>query len=454
MERNALFESPRIGRLFFKIAIPGSIGMLASAIYQLVDGMFINLFLGELAFTAVNLAFPFVIAAYAVSDLVGVGSSVVISIRLGQKRNEDANKIFSSAVLIILLADTLMMAFLFLLCRFVFSWLGAEPAVAELAFQYCIPYFAFLPLSGFLFSFDNFLRISGKVKYSMVVNILSSFAVIGLEACFLGAFKLPIWGASLATCISFGIFTLVSIYPFVRGKCLLKFTKPHLSREEFAFILKSGAPAFLSNLAGRLTAIVLNKLLLAQGGNAAVSVYGALMYIDGFVYPLLYGMTDSLQPALGYNHGAGRPDRVKKLQNYVFASSFILCLIVFLCFMTMPGYITYPFLSNADEATLELAKQAAFIFGFLYLVRSFPYAISNLFQAIGRPLPSIIMTFCLSLVFPLLLCGAFYFLGLTGIWLNSPVTYLLGSILAFAFFYFFLLRGKEGTIESKEKDAE
>ena len=120
----------------------------------------------------------------------------------------------------------------------------------------------------------------------------------------------------------------------------------------------------------------------------------------------------------------------------------------------MPGYITYPFLSNADEATLELARQAAFIFGFLYLVRSFPYAISNLFQAIGRPLPSIIMTFCLSLVFPLLLCGAFYFLGLTGIWLNSPVTYLLGSILAFAFFYFFLLRGKEGTIESKEKDAE
>ena len=454
MERNALFESPNIGRLFFKIAIPGSIGMLASAIYQLIDGMFINMFLGDLAFTAVNLAFPFVIIAYAVADLIGVGSSVVISIRLGQKRNEDANKIFSSAVLIILIADILMMAFLFLLCRFVFVWLGAEEAVAELAFQYCVPYFAFLPLSGFLFSFDNFLRISGKVKYSMMVNILSSFFVIGLEALLLGVFDLPIWGASLATSLSFGLFTFVSIYPFLRNRCLLKFAKPSLSKEEFAFIVKSGAPAFLSNLAGRLTAIILNKMLLAQGGNAAVSVYGALMYIDAFVYPILYGMTDSLQPALGYNHGAGRHDRVKKLQNYVFASSFILCFIVFLCFITLPGYITYPFLSNADQATLSLAKQAAFIFGFLYLVRSFPYAISNLFQAIGRPLPSIIMTFCLSLVFPLALVGIFFNLGLNGIWLNSPVTYLLGTIMAFLFFYFFLIKKKEVKIEEKENDEE
>ena len=89
MVRNELFESPHIGRMFLRIAVPGSIGMLASAIYQFIDGIFVNNFLGSAAFAAVNFSFPFLIAAYAVSDLFGVGSSVVLSLKLGQKKGED-----------------------------------------------------------------------------------------------------------------------------------------------------------------------------------------------------------------------------------------------------------------------------------------------------------------------------------------------------------------------------
>ena len=99
MVRNELFESPHIGRMFLRIAVPGSIGMLASAIYQFIDGIFVNNFLGSAAFAAVNFSFPFLIAAYAVSDLFGVGSSVVLSLKLGQKKGEEANRIFTATVI-------------------------------------------------------------------------------------------------------------------------------------------------------------------------------------------------------------------------------------------------------------------------------------------------------------------------------------------------------------------
>lgn len=446
MEKNAFFESPNIGRLFMRIAIPGSIGMLASAIYQLIDGIFINEFLGGEAFTAVNLAFPFIIAAYAFSDLIGVGSSVVISIRLGEKRNLEANRIFTSAVLLVLVFNVLVSVSFSLLCPYVFSLMDTTPEISSLAYQYCLPYFLSLPLAGFLFSCDNFLRICGYVKYSMFVNIGSSLLVVLLEFLFLGVGDFPIWGASLASSLSFSVFVIISFIPFFARKTVLRFAKPKISKEEFFFTLRSGLPAFLSNIAGRVTAIVFNSLLLAYGGEGAVSVYGSLMYIDAFVYPLLYGMTDSLQPCLGYNHGAGRHDRVKKLQNYIFLSSFSLCLVVFILLLSFPGGLTYPFLSSADSATLDLARHAAFIFAFLYLVRSFPYAISNLFQATGKPLPSILITFSLSLVFPLLLCLALSPIGLDGIWMNSAISYALGSILAFLLFYFLLLRKRKSPV--------
>ena len=105
IEQHNLFVNTKPGRLFLKAALPGAIGMLASAMYQTLDGVFVGRFLGSTAFAAINLAMPFVIINFSLADLIGVGSSVPISIALGEGRGEDANKIFSLAIVLIFLAD-------------------------------------------------------------------------------------------------------------------------------------------------------------------------------------------------------------------------------------------------------------------------------------------------------------------------------------------------------------
>ena len=113
MDHNTLFAKTPPGKLFVLAALPGAIGMLASALYQLIDGILVGQVLGDTAFAAINLAMPFVIINFALADLIGVGSAVPISVRLGQKEEKAANNIFTCACLMIVGTGALIGAVLF-----------------------------------------------------------------------------------------------------------------------------------------------------------------------------------------------------------------------------------------------------------------------------------------------------------------------------------------------------
>ena len=135
-DNKQLFGSTRPGKLFFIAAIPGSIGMLASSIYQLMEGIMVGQFLGDTAFAAVNLAMPFVIINFAVADLIGVGSSVIISHSLGRKEYDRANNVFTCACIGIAASGAVLGAILFGLSSPLLSAMGAEGELLELGTQY------------------------------------------------------------------------------------------------------------------------------------------------------------------------------------------------------------------------------------------------------------------------------------------------------------------------------
>ncbi len=438
MKDHVFFERTKISKLFLMAAIPGAIGMFASVIYQFIDAIFVSRALGQTAFAAVNLAFPFVVASYAVSDMIAVGSSVLISIRLGKKDYADANRLFTNAVLLILAVTAVLGTFFVSAATWLISFMGAEGELLEMASSYLRVYAAFLPVTAFFFAFDNYLRICGKIKTSMFINVGSSFLIIGLEALFLFALRLPLWSAALASCLAFAVGSLCSALPFFLRKLPLRFQKPRFEWRETWAMGRNGLPSFLSNIAGRITAIVFNALLLSMGGEAAINAYGVMMYVDGFVVSLLYGMCDSLQPAIGYNYGAKKMDRVKKLGISCFLASGIVCLISFALCLAIPGPIAQVFLSTSvngaegAEKAIELASQALLVFGFSYLLRWVSYSGQSYVSALERPGASLVISFAYNLVFPLILVGALYSLGLHGIWLNFPLTSVASSLVTIA----------------------
>lgn len=412
--------------------------MLASALYQLIDGIFVGRILGDTAFAALNLAMPFVIINFALADLIGVGSAVPISVRLGEGEEEKANNIFTCACLMIVAAGILIGGILFASAPAFISLMGAGGALHDQAVQYLRVYAICSPVTTIIFAVDNYLRICGKIQGSMILNIFMSVLSVVLEFTFLYVFRWGIWGAALATCSGMIICALIAFYPFIRGQMQLRFCRPRFSIKMIRQIVSCGAPSFLNNIAGRITSILMNTVLLQMGGERAVSVYGILMFADGVVQPLLYGLCDSLQPAVGYNWGAGNLSRVKAIEKRCFLASAVLAMIAAVIIFSFPEMVTRLFMGDTDEATMTMAITALGIFSMTYLTRWFSFATQSFMSAIERPLQASFISVGTAFVFPVFLIVALWSLELQGLWLNFPLTSLLAAILSGVILLWFL----------------
>ena len=430
MNSTVLFSKTPPLKLFFLASIPGAISMLASALYQTIDGVFVGQFLGATAFAALNLAMPFVIINFSLADLVGVGSAVPISVCLGQKKTQEANNIFTCACLMIVAAGVVIGSILFALAPALIRFMGAEGEFAELAVQYLRVYALCSPVTTIIFAVDNYLRICGFIRGSMFLNILMSVLSGVLEFLFLGVLRFGIWGAALATCSGMLICAVIAFVPFVRGKALLRFCKPRFHGRMIRQIIACGSPNFLNNIAGRVTSILMNAILVRLGGETAVSVYGILMFADGFIQPLLYGMCDSLQPAVGYNWGAGKFSRVRAIEKCCFTASGIVSLLAVCVIALLPEQITRLFVADAGPEVLSMSVGALRLFSITYITRWFSFATQSYMLAVEKPLPASIISVSTALLFPVILIGILWPLGLTGIWLNFAGTAILAAVLS------------------------
>ena len=430
MNSTTLFSQTPPVRLFFLASLPGAVSMLASSLYQLIDGVFVGNFLTPTAFAALTLAMPFVIINFSLADLVGVGSSVPISVALGQGDRKLANNIFTSACILIISAGAVMGAAMFAAAPFLIGMMGAEGAFAALAVQYLRTYAVCSPFTTILYAADNYLRISGYIRGSMFLNILMSVLCAGFEFLFLGVFGWGIWASAAAASLGMFICVVLAFIPFVRGRALLHFVRPRITGRILRQIVACGSPSFLNNIAGRITSILMNLFLVRLGGELAVSVYGVLMYVDGFIQPLMYGMCDSLQPAVGFNWGAGKFSRVRAIEKCCFAAAAAISLVSAAVIALAPGPITLLFLPDADGAALAMGVGALRVFALTYLTRWLSFATQSYMLAVEKALAASVISVATALVFPVGLLAALWPLGLEGLWANFPATSALAAALA------------------------
>ncbi len=431
MESNEFFAKERPLRLFFAVALPGMVSMLAMSIYSVIEGIFIGKMLGEAAFAAVNLAMPFVMINFSLADLVGVGASVPISVSLGRGERERANNYFTCSVMLIILTAVLMGAVLFFASPMLVGLMGADGELALLAVKYVRVYALMGPLTTLTFAMDNFLRICGFVRTSMFLNIFTSVLTAILVFVFLFFLDMNVDGSAFATSLSMTVCVALAWIPFLRKKTLLRLVRPRFSWEMLRKIVACGSPVFLNNVAGRVASIIMNGALMRRGGQTAVAAYSVLMYSEEIIRPMMYGMSDSLQPAIGYNWGAGAYKRVRDLTKCVFVAcgtvSFLGCGVMFF----FPEIIAGLFVDAADTALLSLSVHAMRLFCLAFLFRWFGFAAQGFYTAVEKSVPASVISVCSAMVFPVALVFALTPLGLDGLWLNYTGTYLLVGILSF-----------------------
>ncbi len=451
-------------RLFFVVALPGMISMFAMSIYSVFEGAFIGQTLGEEAFAAVNIAFPLVFINFSLADLVGVGASVPISIALGRKDNETANNVFSCSLIMIASAAALMGAVMFFAAEPLCRMMGATDALLETSMRYLRTFALCGPLTTLFFAMDNYLRISGYVKSSMIINICQNLLTVGLLALFLFGFRTDVVGSALAICISMCAAAAVAMIPFLRKKTVLRFARPHFHLSMIKEIFACGSPIFLSNIAGRITSILMNISLMQMGlaafgeggGTTAVAAYGVLMYASDLCWPLLYGISDSLSPSIGYNWGARSYGRVKKIVRCGYIGTGIVGLVSTAAMFFGAPLVASIFVSAEDASLLALAEHGIRIFCFAYLFRWFGVMTQSFFSAIEKPVLATVMAVSIALVFPVLCLGAFWNFGLDGLWFNfvgtNALAFILGGVLLFSILR--MIREKEKALSVPPKAEE
>ncbi|MBQ7971096.1 MAG: MATE family efflux transporter [Clostridia bacterium] len=425
-------------RLFFTVAMPGMISMFAMSIYSIIEGIFIGQILGEGAFAAVNIAMPLVMINFSLADLIGVGASAPISIALGEEDRKTANNVFTCSVLMIFCVSVLMGTVMFFAAEPLSRLMGADDLLLDTAVRYLRTAALCSPLAALFFAMDNYLRISGFVKTSMFINIGCNLLTLVLLTFFLLGCKMDVVGSAMATSISMCACAIVALIPFIRKKALLKFTRPKFSFAMVRRIAACGTPVFLNNVSGRIVSILMNislmtlgaKTLGDGGGQTAVAVYAVLMYASDLCWPLLYGIADSLSPALGYNWGAANYERVKKIARCAYIGTATVGLLSASFLFFFPDWIASWFV-NAKEATLlEISAHAIRLFCFAYLFRWIAVTTQSHFSAIGKPMQATILSVSVAFIFPLLLLGGLWHFGLDGIWFNFVGVNALAAILS------------------------
>lgn len=427
-----LFGTMPPKKLFVKLAIPGLVSMAFSSIYMMADGMFVGKIIGSTALAAINLVFPIIMIIFAVGDMIAAGASVKIGIKLGEKKEEEASQIFSIALLLLLMINTIFMMISLLFAKDWIFFLIKDQQLADLSYRFAYVFILSLPLIAPLFALDNYLRLCGKTKMSMWINIAVSILNMILDAILIGSFKLGIEYAALATVISMFIGTLMSLYPFIMKKVTLRFKKPNVPFKEVLYIIYNGSSEFLSNISGSLMAILTNGFLLHYGGPVAVAAFSIVMYIDSLLSPLLFGMMDSIQPVISYNYGAKNYKRLTEFFKITCLVGWTISIVTTIIIFMFPDFLVGLFASKSEVDISHMGKIALLLSAPSYLFNWFMMAVSSFLTGFEKATESIVIMLVDSVILPLLLIFVLtHLMGVYGIFLVPTIGGLISVIIAF-----------------------
>ena len=426
-----MFEKMQPTKLFIKCAIPATLSMIFSGIYSIADGIFVGRCIGSDALAAVNLVMPLIMISFALAEMIAVGSSVQIAMLLGQKEKELADRTFSVCIKVILGISVIIGLIFFFLSKPILMLMGTEGMALQYSIEYIRVYAVFSPLIIVYFAADNYLRICGKQNYSMALNIATSVLNIVLDFLLLVVWKQGVWAAAFTSCISIALGTVMALCPFFRNKLELKFVKGWISAKQFVKLVANGSSEFFANIASSIFSFILNIVLLSIGGATAVAAMSVVMYVESIASMMISGMSDSMQPAISYCHGAGLKKRVYALEKRVLVSAAVLSLTACLL-LRYGGAWVVPFFVKSDETELlALSIHAMSLYALSYLVNWVDGCLSGYLTALGQAGRSFIVSIMGTLVLPLVgLAVLAPPLGLAGVCLMPLFAGVLSAVLS------------------------
>jgi putative MATE family efflux protein len=414
----------RISKLLFDFSIPAIVGMLVNAIYNIVDRIYVGQGVDPLGIAGITIAMPLMMFIMASSMLIGVGANSLFSIRLGEGRRDEVEKIMGHAfVLLFIIPLVVIVSLFFFMDTILTKFLNASDAV----FPYAKTYLRII-LYGGVFSamgpgINHFIRSDGHPRTSMFTQILGAVINIILDPIFIFGFGWGIAGAAWATIISQFVSFCWVMYYFNSPMTKLRFRLRDM-RLEAGLCLKImaiGFAPFTMQLAIGLVNILLNRSLSIYGGDIAVSAMGIVYSILVIIFMPLQGLNQGAQPIIGYNYGAKQYGRVRQTYKLAVLSGTVFVAAGFILIQLFPGLFIRVF-RNEEGELLDMGIKALRICTIFLPALAFQIITSNFFQSIGKPIQGTLLSLSRQILFyiPLLLLLPRFF-SITGVYAAMPL---------------------------------
>lgn len=453
--RNLDIRNGKIGKLLWEFSLPAIIGVLVNALYNIVSRIFVGRGVGSIAIAAITVALPIMTILFAVAMLIGIGATALISIRLGEQKMEEVERIAGSAALLLILLPLLLSGIYLLFSDSILRLFGASSEVLPYARDYIHIIMMGAAPGVFSYGVNNFIRAEGNPRFAMFTQIIGAVTNIVLNYVFIFVLGWGIKGSAWATIIGQTVSAIWVLSYFYTGRSMIKLRLKNLKLQMpvIVKITTIGFAPFAMQIANSIQQTILNKTLMIYGGDLALAALGIVMSITFLLIMPIVGVSQGTQPLIGFNYGARLFGRVKETLIKGIIAGMAIASVGYIVILTLAPQIVGLF-SKDDIALTQLTVHALVTFLAVLPIIGFQIVGANYFQAVGKPVHSTILSLSRQvLIFiPLLLILPNHY-GIEGVWITAPIADVLAVMLTAAFLLFELKKNRVFHLEAKKSES-
>ncbi|MFQ1994622.1 MATE family efflux transporter [Aeromonas veronii] len=410
-----------LSRLFWRYVTPTVAAMLITGIYVTIDGIFVGHVLGQDGMAGLMLAYPICAVLYAMGALIGMGASSLVSFYLGQGNPAKARHIVGNALVMVLLASSLLS---FIGIRYgepMLAWMGAEGEIFTAGLSYLQAY-AWLGVFAVLsMAFSSLLRNDGRPGFVTLIMVVGGLLNVLLDYLLMVVFPFGLAGVATATMLSQAVTGLACLWHFFTPRSQLRISWDTL-RPDLRLMgetVRLGVSSFLMYLYLSVVLALHNKALLAVGTSLHVAVYGVISYTEAFFYLVFEGIAMGIQPIASFNAGAGHWRRVLRIRNLALGVTLGIALSAMIPLYLWPEAAVYLF--AGDNATLlPVASLGIWLYFWGLPMEGLLLVGATYFQAINRARIASLLTGGKLVLIGGFLWGFSTLWGVPGVWLALP----------------------------------
>lgn len=423
-------ESAHVGKLMLKYFIPAFIGVFVNALYNIVDRIFIGQGVSAEALSGISIIFPVMLIMMAFGMLIGIGTGVYVSINLGKKDFEGAEKTLGTGFFFMIVVSFVIMIVTYWLKVPILKSFGANEETFTYANDYLNIVLAGVAFMVIGFSLNNVIRSEGNARIAMMSMILSSVVNIILDPIFIFWLDMGVRGAAYATIISMFVLMIWVLAHFRSNRSVIKLKRKfiRINWPILFQILAIGMAPFTMQIANSFVQGLLNKKLIIYGGDLAVGAMGIINSVVTLVIMSMVALNMASQPIIGFNFGAQSVKRIKDTLRISLVAASLIAVGAFIITEAIPGSIIKLF-NNDSQELYEISVRGLRLLILALPVVGFQVVASNFFQAIGKARLAMFATLFRQVIglIPLLLILP-EFWGIDGIWLSYPLADTMSAI--------------------------